>query len=69
MKEKKELTPLPCPFCGYEAYVRKEGAGFVVTCPDLGRSICNVLVQTLQLSTKEAAIKAWNKRHNRHYAP
>ena len=52
----KEYNLLPCPFCGWPAWLRESGTGWVVKCGDG----CEAM--TWPRKTKEEAVAAWNQR-------
>ena len=52
---KNEIKLLPCPFCGGEPFMDKQGAAFKIICPRC------ITVQMISIK-KETAIEAWNKR-------
>lgn len=60
-----EIKLKPCPFCGRKAYLKSEcrqdtgKVGYWVEC-DFG--FCSVNPSTYISSTKQIAVKAWNRR-------
>jgi hypothetical protein len=61
---------MPCPFCGHAAIVTDQerlfDSGWIVKCPNVqyaaGPEACPVSPCTLPHTSKDVAIRAWNKR-------
>lgn len=68
-----DLTPKPCPFCGQEGVIIREGSTFrwlMVECSSCGAAGPEIRVQTLgpgsadewRLAGERDAIEEWNRR-------
>lgn len=57
--KKPATKPLPCPFCGTAAKVKRWFGAWDAYCSDLS---CVVRPATVKHSTRALAIAAWNRR-------
>ena len=49
-------VPLPCPFCGTEAFINRMDASYTVMCPScITVQICSI--------DKDIAVSRWNRRN------